>query len=194
MEPNNNWSTRLFLKINKSTGTNKTLDRLMVFFADDLVYFLVLISLLWATTGLEAQDPALLGVYLKLMITAFGFGIGLSWLIGYIIPCPRPIRTMPFIHQLIKPLGTWKSFPSDHTIGSFIVASITLIMGAPVALVGLLYLIAACIAIGRVYVGVHYPRDILGGLLIALVFSFAAPTLLEIITEPVYDVIKLLFI
>ena len=193
-KPNSNWSTNLFLKINRRVGERPWLDSIMVFFADDLVYFLVFLSVLWATTGLEALDPSLLTLYLKLMMTAFVFGIGLSWFIGWVIPCPRPIRTLPWVHQLIKPFGTWKSFPSDHTIGAFTVATVSVVVGAPLLVGVLLYCMATCIAIGRVYVGVHYPRDILGGLVIALIFSCMSPDLLAVVTEPVYDVVKTLFV
>jgi undecaprenyl-diphosphatase len=191
---NNNWSTSLFLKINKSVGRFPYLDRIMVFAADNLVFILVLFSLVWATTSLDAEHPELLSVYLKLMMTAFAFGIGLSWIIGWLLPNPRPVRTFPKIQQLLKPFSTWKSFPSDHTIGSFTVATVTLLMGAPLALSIPLYIIAGTIAFARVYVGVHYPRDIVGGFIIGMVFSFVSPLLLRYVTDPVYDQIKNIFL
>lgn len=189
-----NWSTKLFLKINTSIGRHPFVDKLMLVAADNLVFILVLFSLLWATTDLEAQGAHLLAMYLKLMMTAFAFGIGLSWSIGWLLPNPRPIKTLPKMTQLLEPFGTWKSFPSDHTIGSFTVATVTMLMGAPLWLVCILYAMAGTIAVGRVYVGVHYPRDIVGGLVIAFVFSFASPTLLRYITEPIYDMIMTLFV
>lgn len=188
------WSKALFLRINHTVGKNKQLDRLMVFFADNLVFILVLFSLLWATTALEAQGGHLLNRYLKLMMTSFAFGIGVSWLIGWLLPNPRPIVRFKRVRQLLEPFSTWKSFPSDHTIGSFTVASITLIMGAPVWLVTILYLMACAVAAGRVYVGVHEPRDILGGLVIAGIFSFTSPMLLAYITEPMYQFVMTLFV
>jgi undecaprenyl-diphosphatase len=194
MEPNKNWSTTLFLRINQSIGRFPLIDRLMVAAADNLVFILVLVSLLWATTYLQLQDPLLLGEYLKLMMTAFAFGIGLSWMIGWVIPNPRPIRSFPRIQQLMTPISTWKSFPSDHTIGSFTVATVTMIMGAPWSIVVLLYILAGTIAFARVYVGVHYPRDIVGGFFIGMVFSFASPALLMYITEPIYIEFMKLFV
>jgi undecaprenyl-diphosphatase len=196
MEPNNtqSWSTRLFLSINKRVGKHPLVDKLMTFAGDNLVFILVLLSLLWATTDLEAQGAHLLAEYIKLMITAFAFGIGLSWTIGWLRPNPRPVATLPKIRQLIEPLSTWKSFPSDHTIGSFTVATVTLLMGAPLWLVALLYAIAAFVALGRVYIGVHYPRDIVGGFVIGMLCSLAAPTLLVYITQPIYTVIIQIFV
>lgn len=188
------WSKELFLRINHTVGKNKQLDQLMVFAADNLVYILVLCSLLWATTALEAQGGHLLNQYLKLLMTAFAFGIGLSWLTGWLLPNPRPIERFKRVRQLLEPYSTWKSFPSDHTIGSFTVATVTLLMGAPVWLIILLYFMAAAIAAGRVYVGVHEPRDIIGGFVIAMVFSLASPTLLAYITEPIYDIVMQLFV
>lgn len=186
------WSTALFLKINAGVGKRPLLDRIMIFAADNLVYILILCSFLWATTMLEAENSALLHVYIQLLITALVFGIGLSWIIGWILPNPRPIKTLPKIHQLLQPMSTWKSFPSDHTIGSFTFATIPLLLGAPTLFVLFLYSIAIIIAVARVYVGVHYPRDILGGIVIAFLFSFLAPTILPYITTPLYDAIKFL--
>jgi undecaprenyl-diphosphatase len=194
MEEHKGWSTTLFLRINKQIGERPRLDRLMLFFADDLVYFLVLLSLLWATTGLEAQGGHVLAAYLKLLMTAFIFGIGISWMIGFFLPNPRPIKRFPKIQQLIEPFGTWKSFPSDHTIGSFIVATVSILMGAPLFVGGVLYVMALAIGVGRVYVGVHEPRDIVGGIIIALTISWLSPILLLTITEPLYDVIKTIFV
>lgn len=69
------------------------------------------------------------------------------------------------------------SFPSGHTATSFSIAtSLTLRYPDKPIIIALSYLYAAVTGYGRIYLGVHYPSDILGGMLIgsgsaALIYS-----------------------
>lgn len=54
------------------------------------------------------------------------------------------------------------SFPSGHTAVSFAVAAALFLVDRRIGLVA--GLVAASVAFGRVAVGVHFPSDILGGL------------------------------
>jgi undecaprenyl-diphosphatase len=58
------------------------------------------------------------------------------------------------------------SFPSDHASAAFAIAFAVLMFDR---LVGSLFLLAAVlVAVGRVLIGVHYPGDVLAGLLVGL--------------------------
>lgn len=91
-------------------------------------------------------------------------GAGFNWLLKWIFK-----RDRPDIEALIQQGGY--SFPSGHSMSSFIFyGSLAFILfraldrkrykWASVCLVGLLVLM---IGISRVYLGVHYPSDIVGG-------------------------------
>lgn len=83
-------------------------------------------------------------------------------------------RTRPYVLvDAIIPLGTLpvdSSFPSGHTCASFSCALIYVRMlpkefGVP------LVVLAALIALSRLYLCVHFPTDVLGGFLVALFSS-----------------------
>ena len=186
---------KLFFRINKQIGSKPLLDRFMRFCGHDLIYILTFVVFMWGTTVLFDTDPNRFRLFMKLLMTAAVFGFGTSWLIALIAPRRRPIREFPEkVQQLIEPLGTWKSFPSDHTIASFILAEMAIIFGAPLWFGSLLILSAMLIGFARVYVGVHYPRDVLGGIIVATIFSFASFFLLQHITEPLYSAFRVLFL
>lgn len=85
---------------------------------------------------------------------------------------PRPFQYTDAVIPLIKNPGDY-SFPSGHTSASFSCAFIYYRMlpekyGIPSIL------LASMIAFSRIYLGVHYPTDILGGILVACISSRAA--------------------
>jgi undecaprenyl-diphosphatase len=87
----------------------------------------------------------------------------------------RPFIADPEQAPLVStPLGL--SFPSGHSATSF--AGATVIAAYAPALALPAYALAALVAVSRVYVGVHYPLDIVGGALLGtavglLVLAFA---------------------
>ena len=77
-----------------------------------------------------------------------------------LIDRPRP----PFRYAEPKPLVAVPndgSFPSGHAATSF--AAATMLSFASPRLAPFLFLLAAAIGFSRVYVGVHYPLDVVGG-------------------------------
>jgi undecaprenyl-diphosphatase len=68
------------------------------------------------------------------------------------------------------------SFPSGHATASFACATM-LAFSAPRAAPAF-FLLAAAIAWSRVYVGVHYPLDVLGGAVLGVLISIALRWLL----------------
>ncbi len=69
------------------------------------------------------------------------------------------------------------SFPSGHAATSFAAATM-LSFGFP-RFAPFLYVLAAAVAFSRVYVGVHYPLDVLGGALLGALVAIALRLLLK---------------
>lgn len=83
---------------------------------------------------------------------------------------PRPYTQIPGLTPLIPPQKDW-SFPSGHTTASFACAGIYWRMLPKKYGIAALVL-AFLITFSRLYVGVHYPTDVLAGLIIGLFGSW----------------------
>jgi undecaprenyl-diphosphatase len=85
--------------------------------------------------------------------------------IGAIVQQARP-PLVTDAHPLIWPLLTDKSFPSDHAALSFAMAWIVYRCAPQPGKIFLV--IAAVVALGRVYAGVHFPTDIIAGAIVGV--------------------------
>jgi undecaprenyl-diphosphatase len=99
-----------------------------------------------------------------------------SALLRHAIGRERPPLRFPEPHPLVHVPGN-PSFPSGHAATSFACAA-TLAWLTPLSPV-VLYALAALIAFSRVYVGVHYPLDVIGGAALGLGVATALRLLVE---------------
>lgn len=99
-----------------------------------------------------------------LVALVLGVLVGNLWLKNWIAR-PRPFRTYTDIMPLLIP-GDVYSFPSGHTLSSFCAA--TACFGYSRRAGTVCYLLAGLIGLSRLYVGVHYPTDVLAGALLGI--------------------------
>jgi undecaprenyl-diphosphatase len=87
-----------------------------------------------------------------------------------LIDRPRPPLRYAEPKTLV-PLPHDGSFPSGHAATSF--AAATMLSFASPRLAPFLFLLAAAISFSRVYVGVHYPLDVIGGAVLGVLVATA---------------------
>ena len=87
-----------------------------------------------------------------------------------IVDRPRPFERYAQPETLV-PHSRDASFPSGHASTSFAAATMLSLAFPPLA--PALYLLAAAVAFSRVYVGVHYPLDVLAGAALGTLVAFA---------------------
>jgi membrane-associated phospholipid phosphatase len=105
-----------------------------------------------------------------LICAALGpIAIGLNYLVKLIIKRPRPVL------EGLPPLGgapSSLSFPSAHATSSFAVATAMTRVG-PIG--ALAFLLAFALAVGRPYLGMHYPSDVLAGAVLGVALGLIVP-------------------
>ena len=94
-----------------------------------------------------------------------------------IVARPRPYDACAAIIPLVKKLSDY-SFPSGHTCASFASAFIYFRM-LPRKYGITAMILAVLISFSRLYLGVHYPTDVLGGFLVGLAASILAVALVK---------------
>lgn len=114
------------------------------------------------------------------LATGSGFAAAaLAYVINFVIhhawDRPRPYETHSISHPWSS--STDASFPSDHASVSLAIAFAVIAIDATAGAV--LLVAAIIIAVGRLFIGAHYPSDVLAGLGVALVAAFVVVRLLR---------------
>jgi undecaprenyl-diphosphatase len=134
------------------------------FAANDLVFVIVALVALtflipWRTHRLERRIGAVLAT------AAGGLALLLVQPISNAVDRARPFVAHPHAELLVSHARD-PGFPSDHATGAFAMAMGLWFYDRTIG--ALAFLLAAVVAFARVYVGVHYPSDVVGGALIGI--------------------------
>lgn len=150
---------RVYQAVNGLAGRASWLDHLLRWGGQDLPIVMgLVIAAAWfwpgdPATRAERQRLAAYAVGAALVALAVSQGIGHEW-----------FRERPYVHhpsRLIVAPSPDPSFPSDHAVGGFALATPFLLGRRRIGLV--LGAMAALLAFCRVAVGTHYPSDVIGG-------------------------------
>jgi len=113
-----------------------------------------------ASTGARPHAALGLGLIALAGLVALLIAIGLNQLVGMVAYSPRP-----FVIGLGRTLIDHRpssSFPSNHATVCFTLAAVLMIYGR-FSLAWMVVALGAVVAWSRVYLGIHFPLDMLGG-------------------------------
>ena len=140
-------------------------DYLIIFFADYLAWFFVL-GVIFFVFIFDSKKR--LYILAEALAAAIFSRFVITEIIRFFYHTERPFETMPGVKQLIEH-STGGSFPSGHAAFFFAIAATIFIYNKRW---GSLFLMTSIVmGIGRVAANLHWPVDILGGAVIAIVSS-----------------------
>ena len=160
--------TQLLYFLNGFVGKSALLDNTFLFLASYLPYLLVAAFLLLLYLSSYSKRNKL---YIFCVTTASALiaRFGVTELIRFFYHRPRPFMVYPQIHALFVD-NEW-SFPSGHATFFFAMAAAIYLYNKKW---GIGFFIATlAVTISRVVAGVHYPSDILGGMIIGILVAYA---------------------
>lgn len=154
----------LFELINQFAGKWTCLDSLGIFFANYFQYIVVFSLSLFLVANFRKYWKA---VVLSLFAGALArISIGLIYLI---YPTTRPFGVME-VNQLVSHSAN-HSFPSGHATFFFALATLVFLHNKKAG--SLYFLFAFLISLARVFSGIHWPSDILGGAIAGILIALA---------------------
>lgn len=157
--------TRYFLTHRFSACADKWLRR-YVRLGDGYIWALVILYVI-----LHYGLPFFLGIIVRVLIS-IAICLALYWLTKLTVRRRRPFVVIPEVSALVPPLDKY-SFPSGHTMNNLAVAA-TVCAFAPEAGC-IMILLPLTWGLLRVYFGVHWISDVLGGFLLGILsFVIAA--------------------
>ncbi len=149
----------LFNLINGLAGHYVLLDYFMIFMSNYGIFIIGLLLLLTRDHKAVAEG------FLAFLIASF-----VDMLINAVYPTPRP-----FVEHEVNLLVAKEpspGFPSGHSLTSFALATATLMHHHRKNFGKISMVIAFLVSFSRIYVGVHYPSDVLGGMILGFGVSY----------------------
>lgn len=155
-----------FRMINNLGKDYSFLNPVVVFIAEYLLYFLFLAMILhWFTRNKKNRMMVIQSVVTVILAEIIGK------IAGQFYSHHQPFAVLPNVSQLIEH-GIDNSFPSDHSIIFFSICfSFWLVRKKEW---WLWITLAILVAISRVWVGVHYPVDVMTGAIIGIISALFA--------------------
>lgn len=146
--------------INAPAGHTPGLDQVMVAAATWSEPAFIAVIVAWFLYGVVRNSHRdRLGAVTGLL--AAGAALLINLILSHVYFHPRPFVAHPGVVHLLVNHARDNSFPSDHAAGAFGVAVVLIAFRHRLGIVALLA--AALVAYARVYVGDHYPLDVLVG-------------------------------
>jgi undecaprenyl-diphosphatase len=160
-----NVDKELFLFLNQGVR-NWLFDAVLPFLTDTnrKPVGIVILAILWILLLTKGGRPGRIAALLLIPTIALGDQLNSSFL-KFVLDRPRPCHELANVHLLVG-CGSGYSFPSSHAVNNF--ASALVLSYFLPRWTWAFFCYASVIAFSRIYVGVHYPSDVVAGAIIGL--------------------------
>ena len=166
-----------FLLFLQESVRNPILDNIMIFITSlgngGMIWIAATIALLIPKKTRKAGVMSAVALLGSLIIN--------NNIVKNIVQRPRPFVTFADL-QIIIPTPSEFSFPSGHTSSSFAAAAV-FYRHLPKKLGIPSVILAGLIGFSRLYVGVHYPTDVIAGVLMGILLSYLAEYLVNLFAK-----------
>jgi len=151
----------LFEKINNLASVYKILDWIGIFFADYLLYIVIAVILI--ILFLKRSRLVAISIVISLFISR----IVMTEPLKMIFHRARPYVVLGNVRKLVAENNDYGSLPSGHAAIFFAIAAAVFYFNRKLGIFA--FVIAALVGISRIYVGVHWPIDIVVGAILGIV-------------------------
>ncbi len=156
----------LFQYINGLAGKSVCLDSLAIFFAEYLQYFLMAVLFFFLIKNFKKYLPMVIVGLSASMLARFGIAemIRFFW-----------HRARPFVENSVNLLlnhDNSYSFPSGHAAFFFALSAVIYHYNKKTGII--FFVVSLLISVSRVFCGVHWPLDILGGIIVGIFSAWLA--------------------